>query len=407
MPVHEPVHGWDNEGQLVTFDPTAPGNPSVVKLNPTSLHSVACPLENRCTAVGNPTSNIVTFNPLAPEDPAVTPLDPANGLGTVACPSSTQCTAVDLLGQEVTFNPGAPGNSTPVSIDAGNWLEGLACPSTSQCTAVDDKGQQVTFDPTAPGGATQAVIASGDWLWGVACPSTSQCTAAGESGEVTFDPTEAGSQTLAWIGVGTAPKAVACPSVAQCTAVWGSEEVTFDPIEPYGPSEPTTTAESKIASTPSGDKLYPTTTSCETVPGSVLRLRFRGQRITVTIPYQHDCVATGRQLEVAVSSVPVVRVDAGGLVFSSAALYLDSGLNHTHMSTEAVKDHRATLTVTNYLSSDAGVDGVPAAFQPPIAGLALGVQLLRIKLYYRVRAVHGHRNSATITRTITTKFRVY
>jgi hypothetical protein len=391
----------DNEGQLVTFDPNSPGSPTAIKLSSDSLESIACPLEDRCTAVGNPTSNVVTFNPLVPEDPAISPLDPNNGLVAVACPSSTQCTAVDPLGQEVTFNPIAPGNSMPVSIDPGNRLEGLACPSTNQCTAVDDKGQQVTFDPTAPGSATPAVVVAGDWLWGVACPSMSQCTAVGESGEATFDPTKAESQTLATIGVGSAPKSVACPSVEQCTAVWGSEEVTFNPIEPPTPSTATTAPMPPAYS----GKLPTDPTRCATVPRSAQRLRFRGQRITVTIPHQHDCGANGGQLDVALSSVLVERKNAGELALSSATFSLDGGLEHAHMSTVTVKDHKATVGAASY-RPNAGVDRISAAVQPPLAGMGLGMHLLTIKLYYRVRATRGHSSSAKITRTITTKFRV-
>lgn len=391
----------DNEGQLVTFDPRAPGAPPVIKLSFTSLESVACPLEDRCTAVGNPTSNVVTFDPLAPEDPTIAPLDPENGLGSVACPSSTQCTAVDLLGQEVTFNPMAPGNSVPVSIDPGNWLEGLACPSSSQCTAVDYKGQQVTFDPAAPGGATPTVVAPGDWLWGVACPSMSQCTAVGESGAVTFDPTKAESETLNPIGTGSAPKAVACPSVEQCTAVWGSEEVTFNPIETPTPS--TVTA---VPTPPTySDKLPPTPARCATVLGSTLRLRFRGQRITVTIPYQHACGANGGLLDVALSSVPVGRTHAGELGLSSASFCVDGGLEHAHLSSETVKSHNETASATSYRPS-AQVNRISAALQPPVAGLGQGMHLLTIELYYRVRAVRGRSSPAKIARTITTKLRV-
>ena len=68
----------------------------------------------------------------------------------------------------------------------------------------------------------------------------------------------------------------------------GLKEVTFDPIESPSPSEPKTAAESEVATTDSVDKLSPTPTRCVTVHGSALRLRFRDQRITVTIPYQHE-----------------------------------------------------------------------------------------------------------------------
>ena len=260
----------------------------------------------------------------------------------------------------------------------------------------------MTFDPTAPGGATPAVLSAGDWLWGVACPSTGQGTAVGESGEVTFDPTKAESQTLTTIGSGSPPKAMACPSLEQCTAVWGSEEVTFNPIEPPAPSVPTTAP----APTADGGNPNPTTTQCGTVPGSVLRLRFRGQRITVTIPYQHDCSASGGQLDVALKSVPLERANGDELVLSSAAFYLDGGLERAHMSTETVKDRKATVSATGY-RPNAGVDRISGTVQPPVAGLTPGVHCLTIKLYYRARAAHRHPSSPTITRTITRRFRFY
>ncbi len=229
-------------GREVTFNPTAPGTPTPITIDPgNGLSGVACPSASQCTVVGG-AGREVTFNPTAPGTPTPITIDPGNGLSGVACPSASQCTVVDYSGRETTFNPTAPGSPTPITIDPVNQSSGVSCPSTSQCTVVDNVGDEITFNPTAPGSPTPITIDPGnqfgDELNVVACPSASQCTAVDESGrEMTFNPTAPGTPTLATIdGVGLV-HGLACPSASQCTAVDQSgNEVTFNPTAPGTPT---------------------------------------------------------------------------------------------------------------------------------------------------------------------------
>jgi hypothetical protein len=107
---------------------------------------------------------VVTFNPTAPGNPTTNYLSPTHnpifgGLEAVACPSASQCTAVG--NGALTFNPNAPGNPTPALPEGDGQLVVVACPSLWQCTTVDVFGRATTFDPNAPGSAIRALIESG------------------------------------------------------------------------------------------------------------------------------------------------------------------------------------------------------------------------------------------------------
>ncbi|MEA2465247.1 MAG: alpha-galactosidase [Acidobacteriota bacterium] len=223
----------DGQGRQVTFNPTAPGNPTPTTVNGSEFASViACPSATQCTAVAT-NGDEVTFDPTAPGTP--TPVNIGNGLFAIACPSTTQCTAVGANGKQVTFDPTAPGSRTTTTIDGDQLLNGLDCPSTTQCTAVDYAGKQVTFDPTAPGTpATPTTIdGTSPYMNGVACPSISQCTAIDNSGGMmTFDPSAPGDPAYVKV-FGGSLTGIACTSTRRCTAVDNSGgQTTFDPLDP-------------------------------------------------------------------------------------------------------------------------------------------------------------------------------
>jgi hypothetical protein len=397
----------DNEGKQATFDPLALAGATVTSVGADSLHSVACPSSTDCIAAGNPTSNVVAFDPLAPQEPRIMGFDPANGLGAVACPSATQCTAVDLLGQEVTFDPLAPVYPTPVVIEAPNWLTGLACPSASQCTAVDDAGQEATFDPTAPGTPTPVAVA-GERLWDVACPSSTQCTALGEHDEVTFDPAEPGSVKAAPLGIDAFAGALTCPSESQCTAVGGSEEVTFDPLE-LPPPESTITPIAESEGLGGDTRGRPN--RCLAVAGCTAdllasTLTVGDQLVTLRMQSRDACVAAGTRLPVSLSAARVGQADAEHLAFRSAAAYLDKGV--ARRSRETRRDaagRRTKVAVISYVAS-ATTRSLPVTMHPLVAGLAPGVHMLTVKLYYAQARSPGRHRALTIVRTLDIMFEV-
>jgi uncharacterized membrane protein YagU involved in acid resistance len=124
----------------------------------TQVAAVACPSLEQCTAVDT-SGREVTFNPAAPGNPTLTRIDSSSDGGNldgIACPSTSQCTAVDTDGREVTFNPRSPERSTSTTIDGpaeALAMSSVACPSLNQCTAVDGNGREVTFNPRSPDAA--------------------------------------------------------------------------------------------------------------------------------------------------------------------------------------------------------------------------------------------------------------
>jgi hypothetical protein len=95
------------------------------------LDGVACPMASRCTAADQE-GRAVTFNPTAPGTPTPMMVDPGPFLqpSPVAGPSASQCTTVDFVGQELTFNPTAPGTPTPTQATL-NPLTAVACPAAT------------------------------------------------------------------------------------------------------------------------------------------------------------------------------------------------------------------------------------------------------------------------------------
>jgi hypothetical protein len=165
----------DPSGREFTFNPLVAGTTTTGVVDHASfcghdcpegyVNAVACPSIRQCTAVDN-ASREVTFDPTAPGSPTVTYIHeypviyPTNGFTAVVCPSIRQCTAIDAE-HEVTFDPTAPGSPTTAMIDSTGSLSSLSCPSPAQCTAVDGYGGvEVTFDPNSPASATRAVVES-------------------------------------------------------------------------------------------------------------------------------------------------------------------------------------------------------------------------------------------------------
>jgi len=262
-----------DDGLEWTFNPTAPGTPEPVVIDPPPLErasglpgsledAVVCPSTTQCTIVDSG-GREVTFDPVVPGHPQPARIDNetmgseergsgdegelAFGAQPLACPSATQCTTVDYEGNEVTFDPLAPGAPTPVAIAPHSHLRSLACPSTSQCVAADTGGREVTFDPLAPRPAAPVAIASHQ-LTSLACPTAGRCVTFDEDGqELTFDPLAPRPAVFANKGSIVA-YGLACPSASQCTAAGGGGEyATFNPgvpgtLVPIGVSTITLTA---------------------------------------------------------------------------------------------------------------------------------------------------------------------
>lgn len=265
------------EGKEVTFDPQAPGTPTVLSLDGAErLMAVACPVPTQCTAVDS-RGHELTLDPTSPASSTKVQLQITNS-DSVSCPTATQCTAVEEKGgYEVTFEVAAPGAAAPALIGhpykAGKvvYMYGIACPSETLCTAVDGEGQEMTFNPKGPGTPAPAMIDPGFPLYGVACMSASQCIAGDKAGnEVTFDPVAPVSPTLGDVSNGaTSMIAISCPTADQCTGAVGGGYVTT-----FNPSAPSSANVTQIDSNTLNSVACPSTTQCTVVDSAGQELTF-------------------------------------------------------------------------------------------------------------------------------------
>ena len=183
------------------------------------LNAISCPSASQCTAAGS-VGQVVTFNPAAPGTPEPAPIDDGRYIVGVACPAATQCTGVDTTGDVVTFNPTSPGTPAPAAVDPSGFPSAISCPTVSQCTVVDESGDAVTFSPASPTATAKSLVVSADsLLLGVSCPATTQCTAVDAGDSITFDPATGTILSDVTIDANDGLRGVACPTTGQCTAI--------------------------------------------------------------------------------------------------------------------------------------------------------------------------------------------
>lgn len=248
-PAQDQCIAVDDQGNVVTFDPGAPGNPMQTSVSATALDAVACPISSQCTAFDAAGVEYTLTPPDAPF--AHASLDPATRIGAIACPVLSQCTAVDDLGAQLTLNSSAAATVTRTligdAITAPTGPEsqsGISCPTARLCIALDapEPGVVLEFDPTAPSRVTHDTVIPqstyGVAIEAIACPAATQCTVGDSNGGVvTFNPTSSGTAPATTIAPsGSSLNAIACPAVSQCTALNGGQEMTFDPRAPGSPA---------------------------------------------------------------------------------------------------------------------------------------------------------------------------
>jgi hypothetical protein len=213
-------------GEVVTFNPTAPGAPSATKLAGGSWQGVSCPVSSQCTLVSIDGIE-ETFDPAAPGAAGAVTIDPGVGLLAVSCPSISQCTAVDEDASWLTFNPTAASAVSRTSLGPRETQPStISCPSAAQCT--EAASYVNTFNPASPGAPVTVTLSSAIAPDAVACPTSTQCTGVGSGGAVTFNPSIADAAKVVK-NTSQHLSAVSCPSASQCTAVAGDYAVTFDP----------------------------------------------------------------------------------------------------------------------------------------------------------------------------------
>jgi hypothetical protein len=266
--------------RVVTFDPQTVAIGLVIQLPGTgNITGLSCPTTGECVGAGlgsicplavpgQPLSpsckdegETVTFDPTAPAAPALADRGAINFLD-VACVSAVECTAMDASGAETTFNPSSSGVLAEGAVDPlGDYSKGfngsrIACPAAGECVlATWNDPATITFAPLSPGTPPQVAIDDGAPVAALACTGAADCLAS-----VSSQPSEApgpstgvavlGSQSHAELSgrlAGTG-RGIACPKRTQCTIVGtqttfcsvcargpkvtSSAEVTFEPGRP-------------------------------------------------------------------------------------------------------------------------------------------------------------------------------
>ena len=257
---------FGDQGQLLTFDPTAPGTPTPTTFANKAIGVTACSSATRCTSdssdatayvdtlagydpaspsaqtlhdsggyvgamdcpsaslcLAGGSNGVVQFNPVTATGNATVlkPFGDYHVIGAVSCVSATQCT-VSSAGDVVTYDPGAPGSfPTPTTVASGRFIQDMDCPSATRCVAIDTTGGAVTFDPTNPGAQTPVQIdAAQAKLSHVACPSPTDCLAIDGYGRVIEgDPADLASWTVNRVDGANALRAISCASATACVLV--------------------------------------------------------------------------------------------------------------------------------------------------------------------------------------------
>ncbi len=170
-------------------------------------------------------------------------------------------------------------------------------------------------------------------------------------------------------------------------------------------SPTTTTGSATTASVTSGSTASSPSPAAASASSST-SATFGDQRITLTTPSPSACTAKTGSLPVTLSSTAIPMSHAMKLRFASAALYLDRGVRHSHKLTRRSHGKTRTLTVLVY-TPNAILRHAPATVGLGLAGLSAGLHTLKVKVSYKQTVTRHHqRHTVTVTKTLSSQFRV-
>ncbi|HEY5240399.1 MAG TPA: IPT/TIG domain-containing protein, partial [Polyangiaceae bacterium] len=154
---------------------------------------------------------------------------------------------------------------------------------------------------------------------------------------------------------------------------------------------------------------YPTAVTPPVTPpaSQVTSAKFGNQTITLTTPSLSACTAKTSKLSAKLTSAAVAGSKATKLRFSSAGFFIDRGVKHVKKKTEHLKHGKTKkITVTTYTANTV-VHHVPATVSLKLTSLKSGSHTLKVVVSYRETVTkHHHKKTVTVTKTISSKFKV-
>ena len=134
---------------------------------------------------------------------------------------------------------------------------------------------------------------------------------------------------------------------------------------------------------------------------------FGNQQITLTTPSLQTCTATTKKLVLTLASTAIPKSRATRLRFSSAGVFIGTGIKHTRKKSERLKNGTTKqIHVTTY-TANATARHVPTAISLSVKGLKSGSHPLKVVISYKKTVTkHGHKTTVTVTKTVRSTFTV-
>jgi YVTN family beta-propeller protein len=331
-------------------------------------------------------------------DNTVTPIDIATNKPGTAIPVGTGPYAVAITPDGKTAYVTNFGSDSVTPIDIATNKPGMAIPVGSGPGAVaivPDQAPLASFSVVAgTAGSASAFDASGSasavggivsyqWSFGdgqtarTTLPQTSHVYARAGSYTATLTVTDSAGTSLGQVFTGQTASNNGGPAAMTSHTV----TVTPPPVPPQSTVPP--------------------------VPPQSTTARFGNQQITLLIPSQQRCTAASKALAVTLASTAISTSRATKLKFSSAAFYIGKGVKHTTKKTEHLKHAKTKkVTITTY-KPNATVHHVPAVLALKLTDLKTSTQTLKVVVSYKKTVTkHSHQATKTVTKTLTTKFKI-
>jgi hypothetical protein len=135
--------------------------------------------------------------------------------------------------------------------------------------------------------------------------------------------------------------------------------------------------------------------------------RLDNQLITLTTPSLQTCTANTKRLNVTLTSTTIPKSHATKLHFKSASFYIGKGIKHTHKITKHLRGGKKKTTTITYYTPNATTHHLPATLRLRIAGLSTGTHTLKVVVFYKETLIkHRHRETLTVSKTLTAGFKV-
>ncbi len=334
----------------------------------------------------------------------VTPIDVATNTAGSAIPVGTGPYAVAITPDGKTAYVANFGSDSVTPIDIATNTAGMAIPVGNGPAAVaivpdqapaasfsvvgGTAGSASAFDASGSASAVDGIV-SYQWSFGdgqtatSTFPQTSHVYARAGSYTATLAVTDTAGTSLRQIFTGQTASNNGGPAAITSHTV----TVTPPPVTPQSPVRPV--------------RPVPPVSPQSTIA------RFGDQQIKLLTPSQQRCTAASKALAVTLASTAISMPHATKLKFSSAAFYIGPGVKHITKKTEHLKNGKTKKVTTTSYTPNATVHHVPAVLALKLSDLKTGTQSLKVVVAYKTSVTkHSHQATKTVTKTLTTEFKV-